>query len=176
MTTIAKRRDVDAVALGALAQIAVGTLGQGGADASWTSLKKGVRDVVARDPMDAVMGTVLGGSYLFYVAEKGNNPKVETFWDALAFITTCLSVGYDDVFAKTDAGKAIASFVMTFGPALSGAIFDAPAAEKAAEEAAAARKQEEAMELQRQILARLDAILAEVAKKPAPTSPEHGAR
>jgi hypothetical protein len=160
------RRDVDAVALAALAQIAVGSLGQGGADASWTALKKGLRDTAAKDPMDAVMGVVLGGSYLFYVAEKGKNPKVESFWDALVFITTCLSVGYDDVFARTDAGKAVASFVMTFGPSLSARILEPPAAERAAEEAAAATRAAEALDVQRQILARLDALLAEIGKRP----------
>ena len=117
--------------------------------------------------MDTVVGTVLGGSYLFYVAEKGKNPKVETFWDALAFITTCLSVGYDDVFARTDAGKAIASFVMTFGPAISARILEPPAAEKAAEVAAAAAREAEAMEVQKQILARLDAILGALAERPS---------
>jgi hypothetical protein len=167
------RRDLDTVALGALAQIALGALGQGGADASYASLKRGLREAVARDPMDAVLGTVLGGSYLFYVAEKGKNPKVESFWDALAFISTCLSVGYDDVFARTDAGKAIASFVMTFGPAISGAILEPPAAERASEDearAAAERARDErSADLQRQILARLDAILAELSKRPAAT-------
>ena len=160
------RRDVDTVALGALAQIALGALGQGGAEASYGALKKGLRDVAARDPMDAVLGTVLGGAYLFFVAEKGNNPKVQTFLDALVFITTCLSVGYDDVFARTEAGKAIASFVMTCGPALSARILDPPAAERAAEEGARAA---EAAELQRQILARLDAILATL-QQPAPAA------
>ena len=169
MTALAKRArpDVDALALGALAQIASGALGPGGGDASWGALKNGIRAAADKDPMDTVVGTVLGGSYLFYVAEKGKNPKVETVWDALAFITTCLSVGYDDVFARTDAGKAIASFVMTFGPAISARILEPPAAEKAAEVAAAAAREAEAMEVQKQILARLDAILGALAERPS---------
>jgi hypothetical protein len=49
---------------------------------------------------------------------------VETYWDALVFVSTCLSVGYADVFARTPAGKAIAAAVMTLGPAMSGAMLD----------------------------------------------------
>lgn len=158
-------RDLDTVALGALAQLALGALGKGGADASYGSLKQALREAAARDPMDAVLATVLGGTYLFYVAEKGKNPNVESFWDALVFITTCLSVGYDNVFARTDAGKAVASFVMTFGPALTSRILDPPAGEKPAPASAASP---ESVELQKQILARLDAILAALQKSPPP--------
>ncbi len=96
---------------------------------SYGTLKNGLRALAVRDPVDTLATVVLGGSYLFYLAEKGKNPKVASFYDALLFISTCLSVGYADVFAKTDAGKAIASFVMTFGPALSARALDSPAAE-----------------------------------------------
>src|SRR5262245_34276905 len=114
----------DAAALSALAQIARGLLGQQGGDLGWGTMKRGVREALVRDPLDSLLATILGGSYLFYLAEKGKNDKVVTFLDALTFITTCLSVGYDDVFARTEAGKAIASFVMTFGPALSSRALD----------------------------------------------------
>ncbi len=153
MSTPTSRADPDAAALSALGQIARGLLSPQGGDLSWGTAKRGLREAMTRDPLDALAAVVLGGSYLFYLAEKGRNPKVESFWDALAFITTCLSVGYDDVFARTDSGKAIASFVMTFGPALSGAALDPPAAEQAAESA-------EALAVQKAILARLDAIHA----------------
>jgi hypothetical protein len=142
----------DVVALAALAPIALATvLRMGGGGPSWPDAKRGLREALLRDPLDSLAAVVLGGSTLFYLAEKGQNPKVESFWDALTFITTCLSVGYDDVFARTPSGKAIASFVMTLGPALSGAALDPPAAEKAAEGA-------EALAVQKAILARLDAI------------------
>lgn len=155
-------RDPDAAALSALGQLARGLLSQAaheggrpsaGGELSWSLAKRSLRETLMRDPLDSLAAIVLGGSYLFYLAEKGRNPKVESFWDALAFVTTCLSVGYDDVFARTDSGKAIASFVMTFGPALSGAALDPPAAETAAAEA-------EALAVQKAILARLDAIHA----------------
>ena len=76
------------------------------------------------DPMGALFTLVGGASVLFYVAERGTNPKVKTLTDAVLFITTCLSVGYADVFAKTEAGKAIAAFVMTLGPAMSSGALD----------------------------------------------------
>lgn len=124
---------------------------------SYGTLKEGFRQLMLRDPIDSLLVTVLGGSYLFYLAEKGKNPKCDSFWDALVFITTSLSVGYDDVFAKTPSGKAIASFVMTFGPALSGAALDPPAG---APDPAA-----DSLEVQRRILARLDSIGAALEAK-----------
>lgn len=152
------KRDPDAAALSALAQIARGLLGQQGGSLGWGTMKAGFREAILRDPLDSVAATVLGGSYLFYLAEKGKNPKVESFWDALVFITTCLSVGYDDVFARTDAGKAIASFVMTFGPAMTARVLEPPAA-------AEAQGAAEALAVQKAILARLDDIHAALQNK-----------
>jgi voltage-gated potassium channel len=104
-------------ALGALAALTVAASPEGDA-LSYESLKSRLRGAMARDPMDTALATVVVGSLLFYRAEKGHNPKVETFGDALVFISTCMSVGYADVFARTPAGKAIATAVMTFGPAI----------------------------------------------------------
>jgi voltage-gated potassium channel len=165
--------DPDTAALSALGQIAKGLLAQQGGDLSWGTAKRGVREALVRDPLDALAVTVLGGSYLFYLAEKDQNPKCASFFDALTFVTTCLSVGYDDVFARTDAGKAIASFVMTFGPAISGAVLEPPAAEKAAAEAEKAAADADAVATQKAILARLDAILLALqhSSVAGPTSP-----
>lgn len=119
-----------------------------------------------RDPFDATMSVVGAGTVLFYLAEKDKNEKCKTIWDALTFITTCLSVGYDDVFAKTPAGKAIASFVMTVGPQLSGIMFDAPKSEVEREAAQAAAERAAS---QRAIVERLDAILEALrAAQPSP--------
>jgi hypothetical protein len=131
--------------------------GQGGAGegGGYGALKREIKDAVAKDPFDATVVTVFGGAFLFYLAEKGANPKVTSYWDALVFISTCLSVGYHDVFARTPGGKAIATAVMTLGPALSGAIFDAPEHEK--------RKAEEtALAVQQAIAGTLGEILAEL--------------
>jgi hypothetical protein len=85
-----------------------------------------VRAQAEADPMRAAITTVLGSAALFYQAERGVNPKVQRFEDALVFCTTCMSVGYSDIFARTPTGKAVASFLMTFGPALSTRLLDAP--------------------------------------------------
>jgi voltage-gated potassium channel len=158
MNTPSPARDPDAAALSALGQIARGLLSSSdpGGDLSYGVLKRGFREAMVRDPLDSIAVMVLGGSYLFYLAEKGRNPKCETFWDALVFISTCLSVGYDDVFARTDAGKALASFVMTFGPALATSALAPPASEKPEP---TVTTNPEALEVQRDILAKLSAIL-----------------
>lgn len=136
--------------------------GAGGGDLSYASLKSELTSAINKDPFDATVVTVLGGSFLFYVAEKGHNPKVETYWDALVFISTCLSVGYADVFARTPAGKAIASAVMTFGPAMSGALLEGPAAASEVGEGKKTEAPEELLAVQRLIVDKLDAILVEL--------------
>ena len=98
-------------------------------DLTYGGMKDALRTAVAKDPLDALATLVLGATALFYLAEKGKNPKVKSYTDALLFITTCLSVGYADVFAQTDAGKAIASVVMTLGPALSSRALDGPSSQ-----------------------------------------------
>jgi hypothetical protein len=142
-------------ALGAIAALAAAT----SPDFSYDALKARFRDAATRDPIDSTVATVLVGSYLFYQAEKGENPKVQTFGDALVFISTCLSVGYSDIFAKTPAGKAIATAVMSFGPALAAAALDRP--RTAAEPDAAM------LEAQRAVVDKLDAILDELRQQRA---------
>ena len=56
---------------------------------------------------------------LFYCAEHGENPGVKTYFDALHYVSTSLSVGYANLFPVTQAGKVIASVVQMVGPALS---------------------------------------------------------
>src|SRR5262245_47661991 len=132
--------------------------------AAYAGAKQSLRDLATRDPMDSLVTVVGAGTVLFYLAEKGKNDKVKDIWDALNFITTCLSVGYDDVFARTSAGKAIASFVMTVGPKLSASIFDPPRRE-------AEREAAEAAATQRAIVERLDAILEALRAGPAIVRP-----
>jgi hypothetical protein len=141
----------------ALVALLLSLTGGAGGGAGYDSLKRELRAAVAKDPFDATVVTVFGGAFLFYLAEKGQNPKVETYWDALLFISTCLSVGYADVFARTPAGKAIASAVMTVGPAMSGAMLDGPEAEKITASA-------EAVAVQQAIVTKLGEILAELRK------------
>lgn len=75
-------------------------------------------DWVERNPLDASLEVLGVASWAFYMAEKEVNPKIETFMDAFYYISTCASVGYADIFAVTQAGRAIAALVMIIGPAL----------------------------------------------------------
>jgi voltage-gated potassium channel len=144
-------------ALGGLAALALSGAQSNGLDASYEGLKKALRDGVSRDPLDALVVTVLGGSFLFYVAEKDENPKVSTYWDALVYVSTCLSVGYADIFARTPAGQAIATALMTVGPAMAAKALDAPTAPSAASD-------ERSLAVQEAIVEKLDEILKELKK------------
>ena len=140
----------DAAVLAVLASLAAGA----GGEASYASWKSSLKAAVTSDPFDALVVTVVGGAFLFYLAEKDHNPKVRSYVDALLFLSTCVSVGYADVFACTPAGKAIASAVMTFGPAMSGGIFEANVDSGPASP--------EMVAVQKAIVDKLDAILTEM--------------
>jgi hypothetical protein len=107
-------------------------------------------------PYIATPGEELGllvswGAGLFYWAEAGTNPMVRSYWDALHYISTALSVGYANVFPVTALGKAIGAVVMTIGPAMSARALDpAPRAAADADSGTAL------------LAAKLDAILAEL--------------
>ena len=115
-------------------------------------VKDDVRDALRKDPIESAMLAILVGSYAFFQAEKGVNPKVLTFNDALVFVSTSMSVGYSDIFPKTERGKIIASVIQTVGPSLTTRFLDPTRKEEQQEKQAAA-------ETQQQILAKLDAIL-----------------
>lgn len=97
--------------------------------------KEWLRGFARKDPVDALLWTTLVCSHLFYRAEHAHNPKVKSFNDALVYVSTNLSVGYCDIFATTDQGKQIATFLMTFGPAMAARTFDATKAEVDARDA-----------------------------------------
>jgi hypothetical protein len=128
-------------------------------DGQYASLKADLRRWAKDDPMDALVATVIGGGIAFYLAERDTNPAVATPWDAILYVATCLSVGYDNLFPTTPTGHMLASLVQTFGPALSGMAFDAPAAEARAEAEAARAEAAAAAAVNRAILARLDDIV-----------------
>lgn len=128
-------------------------------DGQYASLKADLRRWAREDPIDALVATVLGGGIAFYLAERDTNPGCAKPWDGILYIATCLSVGYDNLFPTTPTGHMLASLVQTFGPALSGMAFDAPAAEARAEAEAARAEAAEAAAVNRAILARLDDIV-----------------
>jgi voltage-gated potassium channel len=123
-------------------------------DVSYEKLKARVIGAAARDPMDSVLSLTMVATYLFYKAEKGVNPKVETLSDALVFISTCLSVGYSDIFARTTTGKLVAAVVMTYGPALTASILRPPQPTPPVDD--------EMLATQRAIASSLEAILGEL--------------
>ena len=154
-----------------LLPIALGLLAAEGSE--YASLKQDLRRWAKEDPIDALIATVLGGGIAFYLAERDSNPNCPTAWDGILYIATCLSVGYDNLFPTTPTGHALASLVQTFGPALSGMAFDAPAAEARADADAARADAAEAAAVNRAILARLDDIVKLLSEaRPEASSPD----
>ena len=148
-------RSPDEMALAALAPLVLQATGSDSLGALYGRAKTALRSAVRNDPIDANLSFILGASALFYLAEKDENPKVRTYFDALVYTTTCLSVGYADIFARTETGKLVGSIIMTIGPALSGTLLDPPASEPNAD-----------AQIQAAILAKLDAILTELKHLP----------
>ena len=138
----------------------------GGPGKGMTRLHEKMRDYQAREPANAIVLTVLGAAAAFYVAERGRNPKVTSFYDALVYAATNLSVGYSDIFAKTPGGKAVGSLLMTYGPALATRALDQPGvvAPSAGAPPHAAGVSDAAVE---RIVERLDAILNELRARDA---------
>jgi voltage-gated potassium channel len=124
--------------------------------------KNKVRDTLTRDPMESALMAVLVGGYFFYHAEKGQNPKVNTLGDALVFVSTSLSVGYSDIFPRTEKGKLIATALQTFGPAISSQVLDPPKAKTEPPAPPALTASDEALANQREILSTLGQILDEL--------------
>jgi len=106
---------------------------------------------LTRYPLESLTGFLFATSAAFYLAERGTNPKIKTLVDALYYISTCLSVGYAEIFATTQPGRAIATLVMTLGPSLTGEALDPPF-----KAAAASQRGQDAM------VQKLDEILAEL--------------
>jgi hypothetical protein len=104
---------------------------------------------------------ILGAAALvFYQAERQANPKVRTIYDALEYCSSSLSVGYTNIFPQTPLGKLIGSLLMTYGPALTGAMLEGPKRPAAADAAT-----------QDKILATLEQILGEMRTQQNPPLP-----
>src|SRR5687767_3123692 len=101
-------------------------------------------------PARNTIAMVTTAAALFYLAERGRNPKVRDIYDALIYCTTNISVGYCDIFAQTPAGKLIGSTLMTLGPSLAAKTLDG------------AKKAEPDAQTQQQILATLQEIAAKL--------------
>jgi len=136
---------------------------RGGPLQAMTDLHEKLRDYQAREPANAILLTALGAAAAFYVAERGRNPKVSSFYDALVYAATNLSVGYSDILAKTPGGKAVGALLMTYGPALATRALDPPGVPTAGVPGVHSGVSEQAVD---RIVASLDAILAELRARP----------
>lgn len=105
-------------------------------------------------PAEELAALVSWGAAAFYWAEADANPRVTSYWDALHYITTSLSVGYANIFPVTPIGKVIGALVMTVGPALSARALDQ-----------APRSGDDATGGTALLAAKLDAILAELRRQ-----------
>ena len=143
--------------LAPLIPVALGMLGEGN---DFVALKNGLRTWAKKDPIDALLATVLGGGIAFYLAERHSNPACKNPWDGILYMATALSVGYDNLFPTTTTGHALATFVQTFGPSLAANALEEPAADIARVEAS-----QNAVQLA--ILERLDRIVHLLEHKPA---------
>jgi hypothetical protein len=85
-------------------------------------------DWVNTNPLEANTEFLGVSAWAFYQAEKGVNPKIQTYIDSFYYISTCASVGYSDIFAVTQTGRVIAALVMMLGPALTNKALDYPQA------------------------------------------------
>jgi hypothetical protein len=81
---------------------------------------------VEANPLDANLEFLGLAAWAFYQAEKGHNPRIQTYIDSFYYISTCASVGYADMFAATQSGRTIAALVMMIGPSLTGKALDRP--------------------------------------------------
>jgi voltage-gated potassium channel len=76
-------------------------------------------DLAADRPLETLVSVVAGSAWVFYLAEKDANEGIDTYDDAFYYISTCLSVGYANVYPVTQIGKFVAAVVMMIGPSLS---------------------------------------------------------
>ncbi len=115
------------------------------------ALEEEVLGALTANPLEAMTLLVTSSAALLYAAEVGRNDKIRTYWDALHYVATSLSVGYATIFPETSFGKALGALLMVIGPALSSRVLNPP--ERAPAPAAAGDAR---------IAEKLDAILAEL--------------
>ncbi len=109
-------------------------------------------EIAVATPAEELTALVTWASMAFLWAEEGVNPAVRSYWDALHYIATSLSVGYANIFPVTAAGKAIGAAVMMVGPALSARVLEGAPRPSGGEDDQGA------------VATKLDAILVELRK------------
>ena len=120
-------------------------------------------DLAADKPLESLLVVVGGGALVFYAAEHEVNDQVNSFTDALHYIATCLSVGYANIFPRTQTGRLVGALVMCVGPALSSWLIEGRiiSRQQPANESAPADRNSNGSG-DAAVLERLDAILAEL--------------
>ena len=113
---------------------------------------------LAEKPAEKTVAMLSAATLLFYLAERGHNPKVRDIYDAAVYCTTNISVGYCDIFAHTPVGKMIGSALMTVGPAMAAKTLDGT---RQAQEQQAEATQEQILSTLQEILSRLNPAVAE---------------
>ena len=78
------------------------------------------KELLNRNPLESLLALVVGGAAVYYVAERGRSSRMNTYWDALEYVSTCASVGYSNIFPETPLGKLVASALFLVGPTLTG--------------------------------------------------------
>lgn len=77
-----------------------------------------LRSLHGRAPLPAALAGVLTAAVAYYKAERAQNPKLTSLYDALLYASAKVSGGSASGDPVTPAGKLIASALMTLGPAL----------------------------------------------------------
>ena len=113
---------------------------------------------LASAPLRNSAALIAVSSAAFLAAERNHNPKVNDIYDAMVYCSTCLSVGYADIFPRTPVGKLIGTILMTAGPALAARALDGQAHDDSVGRADA---------IQQDILATLRSILDRLPAPPA---------
>ena len=92
--------------------------------AAWDRGSDEARQLMTERPLESLLVLTGLGAAGFYLAERGRNDKVHTYWDALEYVSTCASVGYSNIFPNTPVGKIVATALFLLGPTLAGRALD----------------------------------------------------
>lgn len=91
---------------------------------AWDRRRDIAREAMTSRPLETLLALVAGAAGVYYLAERGRNDKVNTYWDALEFIGTSASVGCSNIFPATPVGKLMATTLFLIGPTLAARALD----------------------------------------------------
>jgi hypothetical protein len=92
--------------------------------AAWDQHRDVARRAMTERPLESLLALTGLGAAAYYLAERGRNDKVNTYWDALEYVSTCASVGYSNIFPNTPIGKLVATTLFLLGPTLAARALD----------------------------------------------------